>query len=345
VKRLLTTILKIAVSAAIVGWLVYSATKGNKQGGNVFKNLVDEPKQWDMLAMAWGFCLVATLLTFVRWWLLIRALDIPCRFRDSFRISFWGYLFNLLPLGIVGGDLIKTVMLDHEHHGYRAKALASVLVDRVIGLYVLFVVASVAILLTGFLHIAVPDLHKICIATLIITGASTIGLAIVMGPDVSNGRIIDAVGRIPKVGPPLKSLIVAVRMYNKKPLVLTVSAIMTVGVHGSFAIGCYFIACGLPGNHLSLSQHFVVMPLSAAMQVIPFPIGPTEAALDYLYQVVPASGPAIIVGQGLVVALVYRIITVLIAAMGIRYYFGNRREMAEVMHEAEAEETPSGAAG
>ena len=123
----------------------------------MFANLVDQPKRWDMLAAAWACCTVAVLLTFVRWWYLVRALDVPCRFRDAIRISFWGYLFNLAPLGIVGGDLVKAVMLDHEHPRHRAKAVASVLVDRVIGLYVLFVVASAAILLTGFWRIGVPD--------------------------------------------------------------------------------------------------------------------------------------------------------------------------------------------
>ena len=29
---------------------------------------------------------------------------------------------------------------------------------------------------------------------------------------------------------------------------------MTVGVHSLFAVGCYLIACGLPGNHLSLAS-------------------------------------------------------------------------------------------
>ena len=90
------------------------------------------------------------------------ALDVPCRFADAIRISFWGFLFNLAPLGIVGGDVVKAVMLDHEHRGHRAKAVASVLVDRVIGLYVLFLVASAAILLTGFWRMDVPessDLH------------------------------------------------------------------------------------------------------------------------------------------------------------------------------------------
>ena len=147
-KRLLITLLKVAISAAIIGYLVYDAIRGKKHG-NVFANLVHQPKRWDMLAAAWVSCIVAVLLTFVRWWYLVRRWTCPCRFADAIRISFWGYLFNLAPLGIVGGDLVKAVMLDHEHPQHRAKAVASVLVDRVIGLYVLFIVASAAILLTG----------------------------------------------------------------------------------------------------------------------------------------------------------------------------------------------------
>jgi hypothetical protein len=233
---------------------------------------------------------------------------------------------------------VKAVMLDHEHHGHRAKALASVLVDRMIGLYVLFVVASAAILLTGFWRINDPLIWWVCKLTFFLTVASTIGLVVLLGPDLSEGRVIRTLGRIPRVGPPLESLINAVRMYYHKPLVLAVSSLATIGVHSLFAIGCWLIACGLPGNHLSLGEHFVVMPLASAMGVIPLAMGPLEYVLDVLYaHVSAAQGPAIIKGQGFVVALAYRLITVLIAALGIPYYFGNRREMSEVIHEAEQE--------
>jgi uncharacterized protein YqgQ len=39
--------------------------------------------------------------------------------------------------------------------------------------------------------------------------------------------------------------------------------------------------------------------------------------------------------------LAYRFISILIASLGIFYYFGNRREMAEVMRESEQEIEPS----
>ena len=341
-KRLLITLLKIGVSVAIIAYLVYDSAHAN---ANVFHNLLSQPKRWDLLAAGWACSLGAVLLTFFRWRYLVRALGIPLRFNDSIRISFWGYLFNLAPLGIVGGDLVKTVMLDHEYPKNRAKALASVLVDRVIGLYVLFVVASVAILATRFWVSDMPGIYTICMATFAITIGSTVGLAIVLGPEVIVRGAIGAVGRIPRVGQPLKSLIDAVRMYNRKPRVLLISSLATLPVHGLFAIGCYFIACGLfdyQMSNLSMSRHFVVMPLSAAMQVIPFPIGPTEIALNYLYPTVRFAGPIITKGQGLLVALAYRLITLLIAATGIFYYFRNRREMAEVIHETEEEQDYSG---
>ncbi len=150
------------------------------------------------------------------------------------------------------------------------------------------------------------------------------------------------VGRIPRVGDPLQKLIEAVRMYRRRPRVLLLSSIMSVGVHSLFAVGLYLIAVGLFRHHLSLGEHFVVVPVSNVASVIPLPMGPFEAVLDFLYASAHVAG--VVSGQGLVVALAYRLITGLIAALGVFYYFGNRREMAEVMHEAEDEEAVTGLA-
>ena len=99
------------------------------------------------------------------------------------------------------------------------KAVATVFVDRIIGLYVLFIVASAAILLTGFWRI--DDVQWVCNLTFVITAASTIGLGVLIYPGVTGGRLSRAMGRIPHVGRYIESLIDAVRMYKSKPLVLT----------------------------------------------------------------------------------------------------------------------------
>jgi glycosyltransferase 2 family protein len=337
VKKLLINLLKVAISLGIVAYLVWNSTRGEGKE-NAFAKLQNESKDWGLFAAAWAVSTMAVLITFVRWWYLVRALDIPCRFRDALRISFWGYLFNLAPLGIVGGDLVKALMLAHEHPRCRAKAAASVLVDRVIGLYLMFVFAAAAIFLSGFWEIPNAGIHAICQATLVLTAVGTAGVAIMLVPGVTDGKFVRWLGRLPRVGHFLESLIVAVGMYRRKPLTLLLTSLMSVAMNCLSSLAVYLIACGLPGDVPSLGKHFVIMPLSLATGVIPLFMGPFEVVLKYLYANVPlAAGAVMPEGQGLVVALCYRLITVLVAALGIYYYFGNRKEVSEAMHEKEQE--------
>ena len=332
-KKLLLTLLKVGISVGIIGYLVIDAS-----GDRVFTDLRDQPKHWGFLLAAWGVCAAAVLVTLVRWWYLVRALELPFRLKDALRIGFLGFLFNLAPMGIVGGDLLKAVMLAREQPGNRAKAVASVAVDRLIGLYMLFVVASTAILLTGFWRLAVPEVRFICKATWVLTAVGAAGIAVALSPALTDGRISRALTRLPYVGQTIGSLIDAVRMYRRKPRVILRAATMSIGAHSLFATGAYLIARGLPGYVPSLGTHFVIMPLSAVTGILPLPMGPFELVFEFLYtHLLLPEGVVISKGQGLIIALAYRVITVLIAAVGVCYYLGARREVAEVMHEVEHE--------
>ncbi len=341
-KKLLFTLLKILISAAIIGWLFVDAVK-TQDGVNVFRTMLDAPKQWDLLAAAVVSTAAAIVLTLIRWCFLVRALGITFSIRDALRIGFLGYLFNLSPAGIAGGDLLKAVMLAREHPGNRAKSAASVIIDRVVGLYVLFVVASAGILLTGF-YWRVPEvrlvwrvnLMMVCQGTLLLTVVGTVGIAIVLGTGILDGRWLQSLTRLRRIGPALGSLIDALRMYRRDRAVLLTSALMTVGVHCLLVMGMYLIARGLPGKLLPLSEQFVVYPISSVFSTIPLPAGPFETVYCSLY-IHADPGLAIPKGQALIIALVFRLVNVLLAAVGFVYYLGARREVAEVMHEVEEE--------
>lgn len=349
-KKTLITLLKIGVSLAIVGYLVYDAmSRGesaftNEQGKFVpetFMGVVNYAAgHWWWLAVAWVACTSAVLLTLVRWYYLVRALDLPVGFKDALRIGFLGYLFNLAPMGIVGGDLLKAWLLARRQPGHRrAEAVVTVVVDRLVGLYLLFIVASVAILLTGFWRSPAPFVQWTCKVTLLLTVIGTVGVVIVLMPDLSRGKTTRWLGRLPKIGPGLLRLVEAVQMYRYKKPVLAAAALMSVGVHSLFTVGIFLIATGLYSNAPALGVHFVISPVSAATGVLPVVMGPFEFMLDRLYIYAPMVGAgAMALGQGLVVAFGYRVITLLIAAIGMGYYFGSREEVAEVMHEAEEED-------
>jgi hypothetical protein len=176
----------------------------------------------------------------------------------------------------------------------------------------------------------------------VLSALGTVAIALPLAPDLTRGKSTELIGRIPYVGPPLKRIVIALRMYRLKLPVLLGCSLMTVAVHCLFVFLIYCICVGLYSSpHPTLGTHFLVVPASSATAVLPISFGPFEAVLDVLYSDVPlADGGHMARGQGLVVALGYRVITLLIAAVGLCYYLGSRREVAEGIHEAELEGIP-----
>ncbi len=332
-KKILITLTKIGLAVAIVAYLVLRAKEND-----AFDDLARQSKNWWLLGVALAACGSAVLLTMIRWYYLVRALELPFTLKDALRLGFLGYLFNLAPMGIVGGDLLKAVMLARNHPDRRPEAVATVFVDRLIGLYLLFVVASVAILATRFWDNPDGGIVFMCQATLVLTVVGGLAIAAVLIPDHSKGRTTKMLAAVPYAGPTLEKLADAVKMYRSKRHVLLGASLMSVGVHSLFTVGIFLIASGLYEAVPSFGMHFVLSPVSAATGVIPLPMGPFEAVLDGLYPKVPAANGAVITpGQGFVVALGYRICTVMIAAVGICYYLSSREEVAKYLQEAKVE--------
>lgn len=330
-KKALLIVFKIGLPIAILVYLFWDASKNNS-----FETLLQQSKNWPLLGLALASCTTAVVITLIRWYYLVRALDIPFTIPEALRFGFLGYLFNLAPMGIVGGDLLKAYMLARHHPSEKTAAVATVFVDRIIGLYMLFVVASVAILLTGFDKLGNEWVGWICHITHLITIVGTVVMIALLMPDLSNGGSTRLLAKTPVVGEILEKVALAVAMYRRRWYVVLGAALMSVAVHSFFSIGIFLICSALYETVPDLKMHFVISPLSAATGVIPLPAGPLEGGLNWLYTQVPAaSGVAIASGQGLVVALTYRIITVVIAAVGFIYYLSSREEVTEILHEVD----------
>lgn len=218
-KKLLITLAKVSLSLLIIGYLFWAALKKPEDRATFFAEML-RPKRWDLLAAAFVVMLAGILITLIRWWYLVRAVAIPFPFFDAMRIGFLGYLFNLAPMGIVGGDLLKAWMVSRENPGTRARAFASVIVDRIVGLYVLFLVAAGGVFATGFWNLTNPKVHLICIGVIASTAIATVGVAIILLPGILEGSIIQSLTRIPKAGRHIGSLLDALRIYRSNGRVL-----------------------------------------------------------------------------------------------------------------------------
>lgn len=333
-KKILFNLFRFGVSLGIVAWLVVDTSQNQ-----AFADLAKQPKDWGLLALALVTGLGGVLLTFLRWHALMRALGLPFSIRDALRLGFLGYLLNFVSFGAVGGDLFKAVCIARQFPGHKPEAVATVILDRVIGLYMLFVMASVAILCTGQLHNSHETVRIIARAVLAATVAGAAGMLVLLIPGVTQGGFSNMLKRLPKVGPVFGKLLGAIRIYRNRWAVLLVSALLSVGVHSLSTLSVYLVARGLPGECPSLADHFVMIPLAFVTGVLPLPgngLGAFEAAVKTLYELVP-SDVHVAEGYGFVVSLCYRAVTVLIALIGVFYYLASRKEVAAALAEAERE--------
>ena len=332
-KKIAILLVKLAISLALLKFLFDLA------GDESFAALRDQPKDWVLLALAWPLVFLAVLLTFVRWMLLVRALGMQFSLGDALRLGFLGYLFNFISLGSVGGDLFKAVFIAREQHGRRAEAVATVVIDRLVGLYALFLVAAAAVLWSGLYAESDVKVRTIAQFALWCAGLGTVGISLLMVPGVTGARAAAAAARLPVVGQTALELLLALRLYRQRYTVVVVALVLSLAVHTVFAGGFYLISQALPGASPTLAEHCVVVPLSLLAAATPLPmagLGAFEAALDFLYFYV-GQDIGVKLGQGLVVALCYRAMTVLVALIGLAYYFNRRRAVDEAMHEAEQE--------
>lgn len=329
-KRLATSLLKFGISAAILAFLVHRAANDAEFMAHFHHLRASLDEKWPRFVLAWVVILASLVVSIVRWHLLVVTLGLPFRYRDAFRLGFLGYLFNFVSLGNVGGDLFKAVFIAREHPGRRAEAVASVVVDRVIGLYGLFIVAAAAVVLGGLTWVTEPAIVRVIVrATLIGTLLGGIGIVVMLIPGFTNGALSEMLASLPRVGPLFGRLIGAIRIYRRRLTVLFVTLIMSLAVHGCSTIGCWLIATSLPGAVPPLTSQFIAIPLAMLAGALPLPmmgLGAVELVMDTLYQRLPAAAE-IPPGQGLLVAVGFRVISFLNAGVAAIVYLMSRREL------------------
>lgn len=334
-KKTLSTVVKLALSAGLIGFLGYRAANDPQ-----FGELVAGPKNWQVLLLAAPLCLLAVTVTILRWHLLLGALGLSFSLRETVRAGFLAYLANLLPLGLVAGDSLKAVMLIHRNPRQKTEAVASVLIDRVLGLYALLLLAALAsaLLPPEQLERLSPGdrvaIHRLawCVQTLSLI--SSIGLCVLLIPAVTRSQLWDKLEHAPLIGRMLHKLVGAMRTYRQRVDLLVVAIGVSLIVHLLYvaAIAVMTQGIGIAADHRpTLGSIFVIVPPSMIAGALP--IGFYEVAITLLFRA--ASPPGAPENMGLLIALGYRITQILIATIGMAYWLAGRHEVEELMQEAE----------
>lgn len=272
---------------------------------------------WSWFLVAAALRMVTLLVGMIRWWMLVRAQDIPFALRDALRLGFLGNLFNLIFPGSVGGDVTKVLLAVREQPEAKAVVAATVVLDRLLGLYSLILVGAFA----SVLHPSLWSHPQLGAVMLLFSGGSVagfVGLLIALHPAALTSRVMTRLQALPKVGRLIGELCRGVALYQTRRGVLFAAVGLGLVVHlaNISALVCCTAAMGMVEVPSWLSHLFIVPVAEIAAAFLPLPggIGAREGALQVLYGW--ASGSEAATQAGFFAGLSFSLLSIVVALVG-----------------------------
>jgi uncharacterized membrane protein YbhN (UPF0104 family) len=276
-----------------------------------------------LLAVAFAIYLAALLITFARWYCLVRALDLPFRLRDAVRLGFIGNVFNLVIPGAVGGDLVKAAFLIREQ-ARKTQAVASMVIDRLLGLLGLFVLGAVSGAVAW--RAAGPDIRMLIQLVWAAVAAGLLGLLVIFTPPLYRPleQLAAGRGRIDLV---LAELVTMAAIYRRKLGIVVAMLLVAVAGHALYVLSFYTVSRAIfPVGLPSLADHYVIVPLVLFTTAVPLPFGAlglTEQVSGQLFHLVNHPG-------GAVAMMGYRILMYAGGLVSALVYLANARRVREL---------------
>jgi glycosyltransferase 2 family protein len=327
-RRIAVPALKCALGLGLLSYVIARNWRP-AGGGPGLADALDRPLEVVPFAVAGLFTAFSALVTFVRWYLLVRAQDLPFTLTSALRLGMVGYFFNTLLPGSVGGDLVKAVGIARGQQR-RTVAVATVLIDRAIGLWAL--VWLVALLGGAFWLADDPVLHEnaglwaIVRLSWIVAAVSTAVWALLgVLPEWRAQRFARRLTRLPRIGHSAAEFWRAVWLYRLRGGAIAVALALSLVSHVGNVLTFHFASRSLVGADEAellptLTEHFLIAPVGMAVEgLFPAPggVGGGEAGYGMLY--VLARGPAA-EALGVRASLVQRSLKWILGAIGYLVY-------------------------
>ena len=300
------------------------------------KDLLSRTPQFVPFALAAGAMVVVIGTQYVRWFVLVRSIDLPFTLYGAVRLGLVGTFYNTFLPGAIGGDFVKAYMIAKGNPERRTAAVSTVIADRLLGLFGLLLYAGAAgglSWLTGDDRIVGKrSLETIIVVCLVLVGCFVVGY-VVLGflSNTFADKLGTKLAAIPKLGKTLEEVWNTGRRFRAKPGVI-LGCVVLSGISHTFMMLAYHLAVRVfPPEDLELlgglAEHFVIAPIGfIAQALIPVPggLGASELTFGGLYQLIRGKEAEAV---GLAGRLSLRLIEWVIGLVGFLAYLGMRSEL------------------
>jgi uncharacterized membrane protein YbhN (UPF0104 family) len=336
--RVAWNLFKYLLAFGLLGWVI--CANWDPPSGQGLKQVYQrhfvngEPIHLGYFGLAILATAMAVAISFVRWYCLVRALDLPFTLPSAFRLGMVGYFFSAFLPGSVGGDIIKAAAIAREQNK-RTQAVATVIMDRGIALWALIWVVVAACLICqwfGWITPAAEPVVNTIFRTSSILLGITVAIWILLGflPTRRAERFRGRLAWIPKIGGPLSELWWSVWLYRQRPRAVLVALVLSWLAQAGYTLTIFCTAATLwdgVGHLPTLGEHFLIVPIGLVIEALPlFPggAGIGEAGFGGLYQLFGS-----VAAFGVLASLLRRIINWSLGLVGYIVYLQMRAELPQ----------------
>jgi uncharacterized protein (TIRG00374 family) len=335
---LIVNLLKYVVGFGLLAFILHQNwdpkfAPDGKQVSPGIKGLLEQTPDYLAFAGLVALACTCTAIQFVRWFLLVRALDLPFQLPAAFRLGLIGCYYNAFLPGSVGGDLVKAYYIARDTPGKRAAAVATVVSDRLVGLFgLIWLSAAVggSFWLARDPHIFGNDyLEKIILVCSVLTAVAVIvWISLGFLPLARQQRFTGRLQSIPKLGNTFAELWFVLCTYRKRSRAIYIAIAMTAVVHVGFVFMLQLAVRVYPNPEpATLIEHFVIAPIGYIAQAFfpaPGGVGGAEFIFGYLYTLLNRPEATGVVGR-----LTLRVVEWSIGLIGLYFFLRMRRTLPD----------------
>ena len=290
-KQRIFALIQIIIAGIIMSIIFFKL----QNSGQLYK-LIDAVKtaagNWPYLLITLIGLFMSAFFCTARWGYLLKAQNINLKFSRQFTLYMIGQFFSAFMLGSTGGDIVKAYYAATETKHLRAEVVATVIVDRIVGIIALAILLTAITILRLNFFLSTPETKAAMIFNIGFMLTVTTGLLIIFKHNLfEKWRIFrkfeesTAPGRIIS------------RVYNAMQLCLSKSDLMPKVLFLSFlnhitlVTWSYYIALaiGIPSGFIDILTVVVLMNTVASIPLTPNGLGTRDSTSILLFGAIGVS--------------------------------------------------------
>ena len=320
-KSRLQGLLRWGVAGILLFWLFKS---GKLSGLKDLERLLASP--W-LFTLAFFATSMNFVFNFFRWKLLLSGVHVKIPFRRIVRLSMIGQFFSIFMPGSVGGDVIKAVYVARAFPSHKTDAVASILLDRILGFLTLMAFASFFFVLS----FDPAHLPKSLQGFSTILAIGTVALFMIVLLPSSLVRFLE---KSKSQNALVQRITKTLKAFARSPITILKGLGISFLSQGSGMLGMYFIGLAvygsLPWGNLDVMRFIsasAVGTTASALPLSPMGLGVGQLAFGKAFKLLGAPEEA----YGIVIISAIQIISFVLNLSGALWFLKSKKEIQQVM--------------